>query len=151
MNEEEIINILKEKFGDKIVECKIPMKRRVFVEVSKECYKDVVKFLLHDLDMKHVEAITGVDAKDHFEVIAHIGYGISVSVKVKISKDDPVIDSICDIARGVELYEREAYDLLGIVFKGNPNLKRFILPEDWPEGVYPLRKDYEAEHPKPLR
>ncbi len=151
MNEEEIINALKERFGDKIIDCKTPMRRRVFVEVSKECYKDVVKFLLQDLDMKFVEAITGTDVNDHLEVIAHIGYGISVSVKTKVPKDDPVIDSICDIARGAELYEREAHDLLGIVFKGNPNLKRFILPEDWPEGVYPLRKDYEAKHPKPLR
>ncbi|RLE73026.1 MAG: NADH-quinone oxidoreductase subunit C, partial [Thermoprotei archaeon] len=149
--EEEIANALKERFGDKIVSIEIPRKRRVFVEVSKDCYKDVVKFLLNDLDMKHVEGLTGVDAKDHFEVIVHIGYGISVSVKTKIPRDNPVIDSLCDIAKGVELYEREAYDLLGIVFEGHPNLKRFILPEDWPEGVYPLRKDYEAEHPEPLR
>ncbi len=151
MNEKEITEALKKKFGDKIIKCEIPMRRRVFVEVRREDYKEVVRFLLKDLDLKFVEAITALDGKDHFEVIAHVGYSVSVSVKAKIPREDPSIDSLYDIAPGVDLYEREAHDLVGIVFKGHPNLKRFILPENWPEGVYPLRKDYEAKHPEPLR
>jgi Ni,Fe-hydrogenase III component G len=42
-----------------------------------------------------------------------------------------------------EWIEREIHDILGIDFKNHPNLKRLILFDDWPEGVYPLRKDVQ--------
>ncbi|MEM2083837.1 MAG: NADH-quinone oxidoreductase subunit C, partial [Nitrososphaerota archaeon] len=73
------------------------------------------------------------------------------NVKTSIDKNNPEIDTITDIIPGASFYEREIYDLLGVNFIGHPNLKRVILPENWPKGVYPLRKEYKPEHPKPLR
>jgi len=51
---------------------------------------------------------------------------------------------------GAILYEREVHDLLGVVFDGHPDLSRLILPEDWPEDVYPLRKEYSPEELRKL-
>jgi NADH-quinone oxidoreductase subunit C len=52
---------------------------------------------------------------------------------------------VVSLLPGAVLYEREVHDLLGVVFDGHPSLERLILPDDWPEGVYPLRKDYKVE------
>lgn len=152
MSEQDIINIIKRRFRDKIISIKTPMRRRIIIEVSPENYKEIVKYILNDLKFQFIETISGTDMKEYFEILTLIGYGTSIGVKCKIPRDKAEIDSLYDLSPGVDLYEREIHDLLGIVFKGNPNMsKRVILPEDWPSGVYPLRKDYEAKHPKPLR
>ena len=151
MEEEEIMRKIVEKFGDKVLDAKVLGKRRVLVKVPSEAYKEVAGYVAHDLGLKFLSCLSGVDRGDSLEVVAHIGYSICVLVKTTIPKDKPEINSITDILPAASLYEREAHDLLGIVFKGHPNLKRVFIPEDWPKGVYPLRKEYSPEHPKPLR
>jgi NADH-quinone oxidoreductase subunit C len=62
-------------------------------------------------------------------------------VRVKAWLDDgEEIDSVVPVWPAADWYEREAYDLYGIVFRSHPNLVRILMPEDW-EG-FPLRKDY---------
>jgi len=63
-----------------------------------------------------------------------------VRIRVQVPAADPSIDSVFDLYPGVEVMEREAYDLLGIIFNDHPDLTRILMPEDW-EG-HPLRKDY---------
>ncbi|MCW1292405.1 MAG: NADH-quinone oxidoreductase subunit C [Candidatus Rehaiarchaeum fermentans] len=64
-----------------------------------------------------------------------------INLKTFILRNDPKIDSISDIFPAADYEEREAYDMFGIIFTGHKNLKRILLPEDWPFG-YPLRKDF---------
>lgn len=66
-----------------------------------------------------------------------------VRLKVKLSGDDPVIESITPVWPSANFFEREVFDLFGIRFLGHPYLRRIMLPEDW-EG-HPLRKDYPVE------
>jgi NADH-quinone oxidoreductase subunit C len=63
-----------------------------------------------------------------------------VRVRVQVPADDPVLPTLFDLYPGTEAMEREAYDLVGVVFEGHPDMTRILLPEDW-EG-HPLRKDY---------
>lgn len=150
MTGEEVIRRFRDAFKDRIVEAEVISERRVNVEVPSDLYRDAVR-LLKEIGMVHLQTITATDLGDSFEVSAHMGRGLTVTVKTKISKEKPVIGTLTDIIPGAELYEREVHDLLGIEFEGHPNLRRLILPEDWPKGVYPLRKDFKPEHPKPLR
>lgn len=62
------------------------------------------------------------------------------AVKVYVDRDHPAIPSVADIWPAADWHEREAFDLMGIVFDGHPDLRRILLPEDW-DG-HPLRKDY---------
>jgi len=151
MNEEEVLQKISEKFGEKILEAKVIGKRRAYVKVPPEAYKEVVRYVVNDLGLSFLSCLTGLDRGDSLEVVAHIGYSLCVLVKTSIPKENPEIDSITDVIPAANIYEREAHDLLGIKFKGHPNLKRVFLPEDWPQGVYPLRKDYSPEQPKPVR
>jgi NADH-quinone oxidoreductase subunit C len=64
-------------------------------------------------------------------------------IRVRLSGEDPVVDSLVPIWPGANWLERENFDLFGIQFTGHPDLRRILRPDDW-EG-YPLRKDYPVE------
>ncbi len=80
---------------------------------------------------------------ERFEVVVNL-LSLSqvrrVRIRVQVPESDPTVPTLFDVYPGVEAMEREAYDLLGIVFAGHPDMTRILMPEDW-EG-YPLRKDY---------
>jgi NADH:ubiquinone oxidoreductase subunit C len=65
----------------------------------------------------------------------------NIVVKVKLDREKPEVSTVCDIWRGAEMFEREVYDLFGVIFLEHPDLRRLLLTDDW--VGYPLRKDYE--------
>jgi NADH-quinone oxidoreductase subunit C len=80
---------------------------------------------------------------ERFEVVVNLlslSLRQRIRVRVQVPENDPVVDSLFEIYPGTEAMEREAYDMMGIVFAGHPDLTRILMPEDW-EG-HPLRKDY---------
>jgi NADH-quinone oxidoreductase subunit C len=84
----------------------------------------------------------GVTA-ERFEVVVNLlslSQRQRVRIRVQVPESDPVIDSLVDIYPGTDAMEREAYDMVGIIFTGHPDLTRILMPEEW-EG-HPLRKDY---------
>ena len=82
-------------------------------------------------------------APERFEVVVNL-LSLStrqrVRIRVQVPESDPSVDSVTDIYPGVDAMEREAYDMLGIVFADHPDMTRILMPEEW-EG-HPLRKDY---------
>ena len=64
-------------------------------------------------------------------------------IRVKLSGNDAVVDSLFPVWKGANWLEREIFDMFGIQFTGHPDLRRILLPDDW-EG-YPLRKDFPVE------
>jgi NADH-quinone oxidoreductase subunit C len=105
-----------------------------FLRNSPELYFDFLQSLSAvDLGAQSEE----LQAVYHFESITK---GLQCVVKVNVPKEKPQISSISQLWRSADWHEREAYDLMGIVFEGHPDLRRILLPEDW-EG-HPLRKDY---------
>lgn len=147
---EEVIDWLRERLGSALLEAKVVGRRRAFVRVDRGHFKTAL-IALKELGVDFLEAITGVDLGESIEVIAHVGRSVSVAVKTTVPKEDPRLPSLIDLYPGAELYEREAWEMLGVIFEGNPRLARTFLPEDWPKGVHPLRRDYEPKHPEPLR
>ncbi len=87
--------------------------------------------------------LTAIDWKDKIELVYHLvelDFNTKAFVKTLVERRKPEIDSVVSIWRGADWPEREVYDLFGVSFKGHPNLKRLLLPDDW-EG-HPLLKDY---------
>ena len=70
-----------------------------------------------------------------------------VMVRVKLPEDDLTVPSVCDIFPPLQPHEREAWEMFGVEFVGNPRLEVMILPE-WAEGWFPLRKSYDFEKDK---
>lgn len=88
--------------------------------------------------------LTCVDWKTHFTMVYHLRSTTTLDnivVKVKLDREKPEIITVSDIWRGAELFEREVYDLFGVIFLEHPDLRRLLLTDDW--VGYPLRKDYE--------
>ncbi len=80
---------------------------------------------------------------ERFEVVVNLlslSLRQRVRIRVQVPESDPVIDSITDFYPGADAMEREAFDLVGVLFRGHPDMTRILMPEDW-EG-HPLRKDY---------
>ena len=109
-----------------------------------------------DTFFDHLACLTGIDQGPEackMEVLYHLYslvYERGLSLVVSIDRNRPQLPSVAQVWKSADWHEREAFDLLGIDFKGHPNLKRILLPEDW-EG-HPLRKDYqEAEEYQGIR
>ena len=93
--------------------------------------------------------MTAVDYKESFELvyeIRNIDEKDELRVKVKVGREEEV-PSVTEIYKGAEWMEREVYDLFGIKFKGHPDLRRILLPDEY-EG-HPLRKDFPIDRAFP--
>ena len=93
--------------------------------------------------------LTAVDWKDHIEMVYHLynmEENVKLEVKAALDSAAPVIESATALYPGAEFEEREVYDLMGVEFLGHPDLRRILMPDDYP--AHPLRKDFVAPVPK---
>jgi NADH-quinone oxidoreductase subunit C len=150
----EIAEKIKEKFPEEVLEIK-EFRGQVAVTLKKARIFEICRFL-HDepeLSFDYLADLCGVDflgkKEKRFEVVYHL-YSIKhrrgIRLKAEVAEDDPAIDSVVPIWAGVNWHERECFDMFGIVFKGHPDHRRILMPEDW-EG-HPLRKDYPLQGPE---
>lgn len=116
------------------------------VEVAPENIVAALGKLKFGLKFERLTSVTGVDrypAEPRFEVVYHlqsIAGKSRLRVKARVSGENPQIESAVGVYRAADWYERETFDLFGIIFLNHPNLTRIMMPEGW-EG-HPLRKDY---------
>ncbi|MCL5070471.1 MAG: NADH-quinone oxidoreductase subunit C, partial [Actinobacteria bacterium] len=89
----------------------------------------------------------GLDEGATLGIIYHVARkdGIVINIKISVPKDNPKIKTITNYFAGAEYYEREIMDLLGAEFEGLPKGIRYPLPDGWPGGQYPLRKDWKSD------
>jgi len=146
--EERLHRFLKEK----VIEFKVPRERRIFVRIKKESFREVVEYLVNTLAFRHLSTITGVDLGKEIELLYHLAHNgaIELSLGLSIPKDNTCISTITDLIPGAVLYEREVHDLFGVKFEGHPDLSPLLLPEGWPQGVYPLRKEHSLDELREL-
>lgn len=97
----------------------------------------------------YLAAITGLDhgpEAGELEVLYHFCTGAAiVTLRVRLPRENPTIASLCEVIPAAEAFERELSEMFGITIAGLRNPERLYLPEDWPEGVYPLRKDVDLK------
>jgi len=143
MKQQELNNKLLE-IKDKLIDIEQKSENRIFLLCEAQNSYAVSKFLFEDVPLRFVIA-TGIDSEDCFEILYHFSNdetGCFVTVKAFIrDRENPSIESIAPFIPGAEWIEREIHDILGIDFNNHPDMRRLILADDWPEGVYPLRKD----------
>jgi Ni,Fe-hydrogenase III component G len=145
MTREEVLNSFKEKFKDDIIDVFDKSPKRVYIEIKPESIIKVAQYTFRDLGARFNIA-SGVDVREYLEILYHFtieDINLLVSLRVKLPKSKPEIDSLAPYIEATNWIEREMFDLLGINFKGHPDLRKILLSEDWPEGVYPLRSEYK--------
>ncbi len=95
---------------------------------------------------------TGIDVRDGIDVLYHWCFepaGAVVTLKALAARPELAIDSIANVVLAGNWIEREMHDLLGATFRNHPDMRRLILDDSWPEGVYPLRKDFDQVADRP--
>jgi Ni,Fe-hydrogenase III component G len=104
---------------------------------------------LVDSHWGYLAAITGLDLGPEvgtLEVLYHFAAGPAVcTLRVKAPREKASMPSICHIVPSASLYERELSEMLGVTVRDTPDASRLFLPDDWPDGLFPLRKDARFE------
>jgi NADH-quinone oxidoreductase subunit C len=124
-------------------------RNELSIYIARENIRDAVSQLKSQGLTNFLSDVTCADfypREPRFELAYHllsIQHKERVRLKVKLSGDDPVIESVVPVWPSANFFEREIFDLFGIRFLGHPHLRRIMMPEDW-EG-HPLRKDYPVE------
>jgi len=160
MSPEEIVKYFKDEFKTKIKSSEIKKrttgsKKKEFVniwmKIDKSIFKNYIKKLC-SLTFPHLAVISGNDLGETIELVYNfsIYYGkhlqeISLNVGVEVPKSKPEIDTVCDLIPGALISEREKQEMFGVKVKGIPDSRRLFLPDDFPENVYPWRKDEETK------
>ena len=153
MTREEVLKDLKERFKDDILEVFDKSEKRVYIEIKPEALVKVAVYIFRDLEARFNIA-SGSDMRHYLEILYHFSLeriNLLVSLRVKLPMDKLVVDSLAPHFKAANWIERELNEMLGIEFTGHPDMRRLLLPDEWPEGVYPLRCDYEEWDDEAIR
>lgn len=157
MNAEEICKILVDEFGEAGISSRLD-GGHPYALVSAGIWHDVALFLRDDRRMgfNMLRCISSLDLIGDeklaavYDIIAMAPPDDAVrglwknrhafAVRIEVNRNEPRVPSVADVWPAADWHEREAYDLMGIIFENHPDLTRILCPDDW-EG-HPLRKDY---------
>ncbi len=147
MSAQHVLRQLTKLFAPVIQRTDIPTDRRLFLYVEAHAIREICRYVFRDLDARYVVSI-GLDDRPvsgKFLVAHNFAFDrehVLCSILTPLSGNPPRIESIADLVPAANWSEREFRDLVGIEPVGHPFHKRLILPDGWPDGVHPLRKDY---------
>jgi NADH:ubiquinone oxidoreductase subunit C len=145
MENRRFIEELAERFEDDILLTEVLHERRLRVVIRSGVLIKVAEYFFKEKEFRFVIA-SGLHSGKGLEIFYHFSHDISghlVNLQVILSPDQPEIDSLTAVFPAANWIEREIHELLGIRFKGHPNLTPLLSAENWPEGIYPYRKNFE--------
>jgi NADH-quinone oxidoreductase subunit C len=151
IKDDPFIEKLKAKFGDAISETVQTLGQKI-VRVKKASYLELCNFLVTDEDgaFDMCADLTALHfpekSGEEFDIVLNL-YSVSKNVRLRVKTavaDGEAAPSVTPIWEGANWMEREVFDMFGVKFDGHPDLRRILLPEDWPG--FPLRKEYPIEY-----
>jgi len=125
---------------------KVQRATRLWVEVDRETFPKVFDHVVKGMGFSILCTITGLDLGTDLGFIYHLARdgGIMANLKTRAPKGESM-QSVTPYFPGADIYESELQDLLGARIEGKPVSPRYPLPEDWPQGDYPLLKDWKPK------
>jgi len=149
MTEQAIVDRLCEEFDFLRDRVYVQRPKRIMTQfLDRKEFKQVVNFIHDVLGFYKASHVVGTDEGPDlgFIYIFSNSDGIILALKQKAPKSDPRIDTLTDMYPSLLLHERELVDLFGAQVQGLPDGPRYPLPDGWPEGNYPMRKDWKPEY-----
>lgn len=129
-----------------------PARLNVIIDVAD---LTAVVQAIHTSLWGYLGGITGIDLGPEtgmIEVLYHFFAGPNIlTLRLNIPRDKARVPSICPIIPSATFYERELIEMMGVTVVDTPNSDRLFLPDSWPDGVYPLRKDFVGKQVTPER
>lgn len=142
------VSALLEKFGDAITRHRLAAGDQWVVWVDPARSLEILSWLKDDPDQRY-DMMSDVTAVDYgggqpinvvYQMFSTV-HKHELRVRCELPLDALEIDSVCGLWKSANWLEREVYDLFGVTFKGHPDLRRILMPDDYAEG-HPLRKDF---------
>jgi NADH-quinone oxidoreductase subunit C len=142
------VSTVREKFSRAVVET-VEFRGEQTIVLHPEFLVGVCSYLRKNLRYTYLSSVTAVDWLERiprYDVVYHllsIPNQSELRLKVRVgqrSEDHPSVPTVTGIWPTANWFEREIYDLFGILFSGHPDLRRILMPMDW--TTHPLRKDY---------
>ena len=118
------------------------------VEVPAASLLEVARALRDAHGYRYYVLATGTERESSFEIahaVRNLETGDTLFVRVNVPKEGAELDSIAFVYAGAEWQEREIFDLFGVRFSGHPDLRRILMPDEYPG--HPLRKDFAMDTP----
>jgi Ni,Fe-hydrogenase III large subunit/Ni,Fe-hydrogenase III component G len=146
MTSESLIGAIRQRFPGTVLASQQPNPSRLFLTVAREGMPPVADYLFNSVMARLIMSV-GTD-KSPIDGTYEVSYifaldreNLIVSVKEVVDPADPRVPSLTNLIPGADWHEREVYDLLGIVAEGHPDPRRLVVADDWPEDIFPLRKN----------
>ena len=137
-----------------IQEINAPEENRLDIWVTSNDFKQVITSLVNN-HWGYIMTITGMDIpplldeenqiiqEGNLEALYHFANEAAIiTIRVKVPYSNPKIETICDLIPSATIYEREIIELFGFEIVNTPNTDKLVLPDSWPDGVFPLRKSF---------
>ncbi len=144
----ELLSSLSKLLGSKIRERSEFRGETTFV-IEPRDIREVARFCRDELSFDYLLDISSVDnfgSEPRFEVVYEL-YSMTMAVhlrlKLRVSEDDPTVDTVSDIWPTANWHEREIWDMMGLRFNGHPDLRRILMWEGYP--YFPFRKEFPLE------
>lgn len=146
----ELLNLLgqlDEAAGQSVPKARLPAGM-VGIEAPRERIVDVARVLRDSFGFDMLTCVSGVDMVDHIESVYHfrsLSRNWLLQMRVKLPSEAPQVDSLVGLYPSANWLERECYDMVGITYRGHPDLRRILLDDEF--NGYPLLKSF---HPTPI-
>ncbi|MBU1912079.1 MAG: NADH-quinone oxidoreductase subunit C [Candidatus Omnitrophica bacterium] len=143
MRQEAIIQNIKVRSDKDLSEVIHKSKNRVYCTINKNILPQIARYLFNE-EKARFSIASGVDTRKAVEILYHFSIdeiGLIVTLRVILDKSNLEVESLTPLMKCAEWIEMEIHEMLGVNFKGHPNLKHLLLKDDWPKGNYPLRRD----------
>jgi len=146
MDKFDIITAIQKQLGDRILAVLRKSDQRIYIDITPQSVQEASRLMLDEFAAR-LQIATGVDSSDGYEVMYHWALdneGFVITLRVLLDHDSAELDSIALMCPAAEWIEREMWELLGIQFRGHPDMRHLLLADDWPEGNYPMRRNHEV-------
>lgn len=139
------------QLGDAVLEVEACEERRGWARIDPARSVEVAERVMA-MDGARLATATGIDHRDGIDILYHWAFepaGVVISLKVMAARPSLEVDSVGRVVPAANWIEREMHDMLGVRFRDHPDMRRLVLDDSWPEGVYPLRKDFDQVADRP--
>jgi membrane-bound hydrogenase subunit beta len=166
LSPQEIVDLYKTEFGTGIQDARITERGEgvrktksynVWIRVDRALLKPAINKLIN-IRFPHLAVIAGNDLGTEIELlyIFSVFYGTKfgeymVTIGIRLPKTDLTVPTITDLIPGALISEREKQEFFGITVTGIPDGRRLFIPDEFPQGVYPWRKDETGIKPEMVR
>jgi NADH-quinone oxidoreductase subunit D len=137
--------------GPAVVEVELCDARRGIARIDPARTVEVARTMLA-MDGARLATATGIEVRDGIDVLYHWAIepaGIVVTLEALAARPALELDSVANAVPAANWIEREMHDLLGVNFPGHPDMRRLVLDDSWPQGLYPLRKQFDQVTDRP--